>query len=150
MKLEERFTIQIKVGEVADVGVGPAGLRRFVQAASGTIKGAGLDAALLSGGGDWLVAGPDGHARADIRYTAVTADGAHLYIQGSGLIELNEATQAAIGAGQPSDFGDHYLRIVFSIETGDSRYAWLNTTVFVSEGRFREGGAIEYVVSSVN
>ncbi|MEG8275287.1 DUF3237 domain-containing protein [Streptomyces sp. AHA2] len=149
MHLEERFIISVQVGKVADVGAGPAGLRRFVEAAAGTIRGEGLDAALLPGGGDWLVAAPDGYARADIRYTAVTADGANLYVQGTGLIELNEATQAALTDGRPSDFGDQYARVVFSVETGDPRYAWLNTSVFIGEGRFREDGVIEYVVSAV-
>lgn len=148
MKLEERLTISVKIGGVTVIGNGPAGFRQFIEVSSGTIKGEGLDAELTSGG-DWPTVAADGYARADIRYTAVTADGATLYVQGSGLIQLNEATDAALRDGQASEFDDQYLRIVFTFETADERYAWLNTTLFVGAGRFREGGAIEYAVSAV-
>jgi hypothetical protein len=38
--------------------------------------------------------------------------------------------------GVASDYGDHYLRAVFTFETGSATYGWLNTRLFLGGGRF--------------
>jgi len=43
-------------------------------------------------------------------------------------------------AGQDQD------RLHPRFETGDERYKWLTTSLFVSEGRLKEGGSVEYRV----
>lgn len=35
------------------------------------------------------------------------------------------------------------------METGDARYAWVNTSLFVGEGRVIEGLGVEYRVARV-
>ena len=71
-----------------------------------------------------------------MRIQLETDDGAHIYAQYFGLLELNEAVEAFItGQRDETEFGDQYFRIAPRLETGDPRYAWVNQTLFVAEGR---------------
>jgi len=100
----------------------------------------------LVGGGEWALIGPDGFLRIDVRLQVETHDGAHLYIQYSGLLGLNEAVQAALASGAGTDYGDQYFFTNPRLETGDERYAWVNTTFFIGEGRIFPGLGVEYRV----
>ena len=42
-----------------------------------------------------------------------------------------------------------YFRTSPRMETGDARYAWVNTSLFVGEGRVIEGLGVEYRVARV-
>lgn len=44
---------------------------------------------LIGGGDDWLLIGPDGLARVDVRLQLPTDDGAAIYITYFGVLELN-------------------------------------------------------------
>ena len=150
MKLEKSFTLSVVVTPPIGFGEGPIRSLTFIGAASGRVTGELLNAEILPGrGGDWLTAGSDGYARPDIRHTLQTDDGAYIYIQGSGFMEFNQATTAAVSSGTPTDFADHYIRTAFTLETGDARYSWVNHALFVGEGRFRTGSVIEYVIYRV-
>jgi hypothetical protein len=46
-------------------------------------------------------------------------------------------------------FGDQYYFTVFALETGDERYAWVNHTMFIGQGRFLTGPRVEYRVYRV-
>jgi hypothetical protein len=78
-----------------------------------------------------------------------TDDGANIYFQYFGLLELNEVTMGALGAGGGTNFEDHYFRTSPRLETGDPRYAWVNQTLFVGKGRVLPGLLIEYDVYRV-
>ncbi|MEO0871318.1 MAG: DUF3237 family protein, partial [Pseudomonadota bacterium] len=43
-------------------------------------------------------------------------------------------------------FGDHYFYTNPRLETGDPRYAWVNTTFFVGQGRATKEG-VAYRIS---
>ena len=45
-----------------------------------------------------------------------------------------------------TDFGDQYFFTNPRMETGDPRYAWVNTTFFIGEGRILPGLGVEYRV----
>ncbi len=149
MQLQHEFDLDVQIGEVSDIGSGPAGFRRFVSAAGGQVRGERIRGTLIPGGGDWLTVGPDGYARADIRYVIQTEDGAVIYIRGNGVIEMNDATQQALSGSRVTDYTDHYVRSTFVLETGDERYAWVNTTVFVSQTKFPGGPTLRYSVERV-
>jgi len=76
----------------------------------GVVEGERLNGIIRSGGGEWFLAGPDGFGRIDVRLQMTTDDGANIYVQYLGLLELNEVTMGAIGAGAATDFEDHYFR----------------------------------------
>jgi hypothetical protein len=64
-------------------------------------------------------------------------------------MELNDAWRRAFEEGEASGYDDHYLRAAFTFETGSARYGWLNTRLFVGEGRFPAPATIEYRIFEV-
>jgi hypothetical protein len=93
-----------------------------------------------------VLIGPDGWGRVDVRLTIHTDDGAHLYVQYFGVIEYTDAALAANAGERASEYADHYFRTAPRLETGDERYAWVNRTLFVAEGRLHPGPVVEYRV----
>lgn len=74
-----------------------------------------------------------------------------IYLTYHGLLELNGAAQQALGTGAGTRYADHYFRAAPRLESGDTRYAWVNQTVFVAAGRLRSGSVptVEYQVFRV-
>jgi hypothetical protein len=62
---------------------------------------------------------------------------------------MNAGFMAAFGSGTATRFEDQYFRTTPRMETGDPRYAWVNHSLFVGEGRAIEGLGVEYRVSRV-
>ena len=145
MKLVHECTFRATLKPPVPVGAGPIGTRMFYEVASGEISGERLRGTLL-GGGEWALIGPDGFLRVDVRVQARTHDDAFLYVQYGGLLELNPTVQKAIASGGATEYGEQYFFTNPRFETGDPRYAWLNTTFFVGEGRVIAGPGVEYRV----
>lgn len=151
MKLEYEFGYVATLNAPFVVGEGPYGTRMIYEVTGGSVRGERINGKMLSGGADWLLVGSDGWGRLDVRGQMMTDDGAVLYVRYHGVLEMNERVQQAIAApdvGQ-TDYADHYFRTTPWIEAGDPRYAWVNHTVFVAEGRVRPGPAVEYRVYRV-
>jgi hypothetical protein len=148
IKLEPEFSFLASIKEPLQMGAGPFGARAFVEVTGGAFEGKRLNGKILATGGDWILIGPDGYARLDVRVHLVTNDGAALYLQHSGLLEMNDKVTNAIASGGSTDYGDQYFRAAPRLETGDPRYLWLNQTIFVAEGRLGPGRA-EYAVYRV-
>jgi hypothetical protein len=92
------------------VGAGPYGQRVFADVVSGTVEGDRLKGTLAATGGDWLI-GPDGLGRADVRIQIHTHDGAVIYAQYFGLLEITPGIGAVLGGGgEPTAFEDQYFR----------------------------------------
>lgn len=149
MNLEFEFSYQANLKEGLPVGAGPYGNRLVVEVTGGRVEGKRLRGKILSGGGDWLLVGPDGWARLDVRAQFVTDDGAAIYVSYFGILEMNVKVQQALATGSGTDYGDHYFRTNPRFETGDPRYAWLNHTFFVGEGHVLPGRIVEYRVYRV-
>ncbi|HEY2193388.1 MAG TPA: DUF3237 domain-containing protein [Actinomycetospora sp.] len=133
-----------------DVGLGPLGHRRIATITSGSVRGPRLNGTMTGAGADWILRGPDGYGRVDARLTITTDDGAKIYLQYVGLLELTPAIVAVMsGGGDGTAYGDQYFVTGPRFETGDSRYDWLNRSVFVAEGRLVPGPAVDYQVFRV-
>lgn len=129
---------------------GPFGTRMVFEVVGGEFHGAsGERGTLLTGGADWLLVGQDGWGRLDVRAQIQMADGAVLYAQYYGLIEMNEAVMAALQNGTPTNFDQQYFRTSPRFEASDTRYAWLQQSVFVGQGRIIAGPGVEYNVFRV-
>ena len=129
---------------------GPFGTRMFLEVIGGEFRAAsGERGELLTGGGDWLLVGPDGYGRLDVRAQVQMEDGAIIYVQYYGVLEMNEAVANALENGTATNFGDHYFHTTPRFETSDPRYAWLQQGVFVGQGRILEGPGVEYNVFQV-
>lgn len=149
MNLAHEFTFSARLAPAVQVGDGPFGRRHIREVLGGEVRGERISGTVGSGGGDWILVGPDGWGRLDVRLMILTDDGAAIYVQYRGVIEYNDAARAANAGERSSDYGDHYFRIAPRLETGDERYAWVNRTVFVGEGRLHPGPVVEYRVSRV-
>jgi hypothetical protein len=141
MELELEFTFEATVSPITlMVGSGPFGNRAVASVAGGWVKGARISGTLVGAGADWVLMGPDGFGRLDVRAQIRTDDDAVLYLTYTGVLEMNDKTMAALaGGGDGTGFADHYFRTTPRLETGDPRYAWVNQTVFVARGRLGPG-----------
>jgi hypothetical protein len=150
MDLVHEFTFTAELDDAVPVGPGPFGTRRIRHVRGGEVTGERIRGTVGAGGADWVLVGPDGWGRLDVRLTIHTHDGAHLYVQYLGVIEYTDAALAANAGERSSDYGDHYFRTAPRLETGDERYAWVNRTLFVGEGRLHPGPVVEYRVHRVS
>jgi hypothetical protein len=149
MNLELEFTYDAKLAPALAPGAGPYGTRMVMPVVDGSAKGTRISGTLVGGGGDWLLIGPDGWGRLDVRGQIQTDDGAVIYMSYVGLLQLTEKVMAAVATGaEETSFDDQYFRSTPKLETGDERYTWVNQTVFVGRGRIIPGG-VEYEVYRV-
>lgn len=141
-ELESRISFQVD-----DIGAGPFGTRGVANITGGTFTGDRLTGTTVGAGADWLLIGGDGFGRLDVRVTFKTDDGANIYVQYHGVLEVTEAIARILeGADESTEFGDQYFFINPRMETGDERYAWVNQTTFLGQGRVVAGPAVEYVI----
>jgi hypothetical protein len=145
MKLTQEFLLKAALEPPMPIGQGPIGTRVYYGVAGGEITGERLNAKIL-GGGEWALIGPDGFIRVDVRLQAETHDGAFLYLQYTGLLDFNDSVQGALANGTGTEFDDQYFYTNPRFETGDERYAWLNTTFFVGRGHILPDAGVEYCV----
>jgi hypothetical protein len=148
MQLEHEFTYEAELTEPLMLGTGPYGTRLVVPVAGGSVKGDRVRGTLVGGGADWVLIGPDGWGRLDVRGQIKTDDGAILYISYGGLLQLTDKVMAAMASADETTFDDQYFRATPRLETGDDRYSWVNQTLFVSRGRISARG-VEYEVYRV-
>lgn len=149
MQLVHEFTYTARLADAVPVGPGPFGTRRIREVLGGEVTGGRIRGRVGTGGADWVLIGPDGWGRVDVRLTIHTHDGAHIYVQYTGVIEYTPAALAANAGERSSDYDEHYFRTTPRLETGDERYDWVNRTVFVGEGRLHPGPVVEYRVHRV-
>ena len=103
----------------------------------------------LSRSADWLLQGTDEYGRIDARFTLRTTDGAAIYMQFLGLVENTAPVRTLSDNGIPTKYGDLYFFITPRLETGHERYAWVNRTIFVGQGRFLRGSSVKFCVYRV-
>lgn len=132
----------------APVGRGPFGERYIGEGGEGTFEGARLRGRMRPGGSaDWI-AMTDTYAHLDVRLTFETHDGAFIYVQYGGKLELTERVRSALAGEGGTDFGEQYFFITPRMQTGDPRYWWVNNVVCVGEGRLLPG-RVDYRVFEV-
>ncbi|HEX5608632.1 MAG TPA: DUF3237 domain-containing protein [Solirubrobacterales bacterium] len=146
MELQHEFTFNAHLAPAVPVGEGPFGNRRIREVIGGEVTGERISGKVGTGGADWVLVGPDGWGRLDVRLTILTDDGASIYVQYFGVVEYNDAVHAANAGERSTDYSDQYFRTAPRLETGDERYAWVNRTLFVGEGRLHPGPVVEYRV----
>ncbi len=135
LKLVYEFTCQVVCGAPLDAGAGPYGNRQYYEIKGGTVKGLRLRGTLAGSGGDWMINGPDGFMRMDVRIQIKTEDGAIIGAHYFGPAEANEKLIQAVNDCAPTEFANQSIRSHWVLETGDPRYLWVNQTVFASQGR---------------
>lgn len=146
MKLTPLATMIAYVDSVTTTGRMDIGVRQLYVVREGKVSGERINGKILPGGGDNLLVDPGGLGHVDARVTWQTDDGAIIYVQYSGRVELNEKVGAAFKSGEGTEYGDAHFVTQPRFECGDPRYAWLNRVVAIAEGRVAAGRAIEYKI----
>lgn len=150
LTLAHEFSYRADLKPPVEIGTGPYGTRMFFEVTGGTVEGERINGSIGTGGGDWLVVDPRGSAHLDVRSLIVTRDDATIYLAYHGHLEMSQSVQAALAGEGPTDWEDQYFRTAPRLETGDERYAWVNRTLFVAEGRLYPDPAVEYRVYRVD
>lgn len=144
-QLEYLMTYHADLKEPVPIGQTSWGTRAIYDVTGGSFEGPRLKGKILPSGGDWILVGEDGFGRLDVRATFVTDDGANIYLQYFGLLDLSQADPSS---SEPVDFGDTYFMTQPRFETGDPRYDWLNRLSVVGQGRTLPN-AVEYRLYSL-
>jgi hypothetical protein len=131
--LEYLFTFTANTAVSAMIPGGPSGTRVIVDASSGTVEGPKLNGTIKGPGGDWVTVRADGSMHLDVRVLVTTDDGAEILVEYKG-----------IGLD-----GGKSITTTPMFQTGDERYAWLNSTVAVARGAVIDGG-VRYDVFAVS
>lgn len=149
MKFELLMKYHANLGEGLQVGGGPFGNRLIVEVDGGAFEGPKLKGTIRKAGcADWL-AMDEQYGHLDVRATFETHDGAFIYVQYNGHLELTPAIQQALATGEgETDYGDQYFFTTPRMQTGDPRYTWVNNVVCVGQGRLAKG-RVEYNVYQV-
>ena len=149
MKTELLLTYYAKLAGGLQVGAGPFGNRLIVEVDGGEFEGKKLKGTIRKAGcADWLTM-DEQYGHLDVRATFETHDGAYIYVQYFGHLELTPAVQQALSTGEgETEYGDQYFFTQPRMQTGDPRYAWVNNIVCIGEGRLRTG-RVEYNVYQV-
>lgn len=136
------FRIEIELHPVQSVGATPLGDRRVVPVSGGRFEGERLRGRVLPhAGSDWLLARRDGAFQQDVRLTLETHDGALILMSYRGVRSSTPEVAAKVARGEHVGRDEYYLRTAPFFETGDARYAWLNTIVSVGVGERLPNGA---------
>lgn len=133
-KLEHVCDIKVELGTVKELGDGRGGRRRIIPIIGGTVSGQGLTGRVLNVGADWQTVFPGGLAQLDTRYALETDDGAVIEILNFGFRHGPEEVMAAVARGEDVPQDQYYMRTHARLETGDSRYDWVNRALFIGTG----------------
>ena len=122
--------VDVTLAEPIVVGPGPAGMRVIGEVRSARATGQLTGSLKGHAAADWLLL-QGGVGVLDVRVTLETDDGAVIFAQYNGRMDVSEG----IGAAP--------VYVAPRFETGDPRYAWLNLVQAVGKGRF-SGTALHY------
>ncbi|MDA9639817.1 DUF3237 domain-containing protein [SAR116 cluster bacterium] len=133
-KLEHFCDIKIDLSAVHELGDGRGGTRRIIPIVGGTVSGPRLTGRVLNIGADWQTVFKDGLAQLDTRYALESDDGAVIEIINFGFRHGPQDVMAAVARGEDVTPDQYYMRTHARLETGDSRYDWVNRALFVGTG----------------
>ena len=133
IELEPLGTITAQLGEQIDVGAGPKGHRLVVDVIEMKLETSSFSAELaVNDAADWATLSDDGTlASLDVRATLKTDDGAYIYVEYGGRM----------------DMGSGLLATAPTFQAADERYTWLNRVQAVAAGEVNlETGVLVYTL----
>ncbi|RMY46489.1 hypothetical protein D0865_09253 [Hortaea werneckii] len=156
--LQFLFHLECDMEDFHHIGQGPFGNRSTVivsnpliqslddqtsltlsQFKGGRFEGPRMRGTILPGGGDWEIVQDHDDiqtAHLNTRYNLQTHDGAIIYIQTTGTRTGKRSVLEKLGEDKSISPDQFRMRLNLTLETGDSRYSWVNDGVFIaSSGR---------------
>ncbi len=92
----------------------------------------------------------------DVRTQALTSAGGHgIYVHYHGVLKVDEGGGKVLTwapDAKTTQYGDHEWFNAPVIETDDPSYKWVETSLFIGQGRYvvdEEGSAVEYQIYKV-
>ncbi|MFT4825121.1 MAG: hypothetical protein ACJAUG_000353 [Halioglobus sp.] len=131
IELKPLGTMEIELGDTIEVGDGPKGARLVADVLTVKLKGERITAELATNdAADWLTVSDNGKLGAlDVRLTLKTDDGAFIYVEYSGRMDM------ATGI----------IAVAPTFQTGAPQYSWLNRIQAVAAGTVNtETGLLVY------
>jgi hypothetical protein len=144
-KLDLVFNLHLELGKPTDVGqIGPAGSRRVVPVAGGTLEGPGLKGKIMPGA-DYQIIHPDGLVEIDAHYVVQMENGDSIYITNRGMRHGPAEVLKKLNAGEKVDQSLIYFRTVISVETAATDNKKLARSILVSVGERQPNEAVLHV-----
>jgi len=140
---ELEFALQLKVtlGETFGINNTQHGRRTVIPITGGTFEGPGIKGTILNGGADYQLANANGRTEVEAIYCIKTDDGVYIHVRNRGIIANSQDAQ-----GRPS----FYFKCAPQFEApADSKYGWLNNSLFVCQPEFGGGGDFKGIVLNV-
>ncbi|THD72983.1 DUF3237 domain-containing protein [Thalassobius vesicularis] len=134
--------LYVDLDPIKEMGQGQAGLRRIIPIIGGRVEGPALNGRILNVGADWQTIWGNGVAELEARYAFETDDGALIEIRNYGYRHGPAEVLAAVARGEAVDPSTYYMRTSAQLETGDSRYEWVNRTMFSGYGARLDGQVV--------
>jgi hypothetical protein len=134
LPVEFLYRVHLDTATPVMVPGGPLGTRILAPVTGGTFEGPKMRGTVVGPAGDWVTVTANGTMVLDVRLCLVTDDGAAIYCTYRGVLANVDGVMRAKGAP--------------NFETGDERYAWLNTVQGIGLGRADAGG-VDYDVYAV-
>lgn len=134
LPVEFLYRVHLDTGAPVMVPGGPLGTRILAPVTGGTFEGPKMRGTVVGPAGDWVTVSPTGVMVLDVRLCLVTDDGAAIYCTYRGVLANVDGVMRAKGAPL--------------FETGDERYAWLNSVQAIGLGS-AEAGGVDYEVYAV-
>lgn len=134
-QLEFAFRISVDLtGGVQEIGETGKGIRKVVPITGGTFEGPNIKGNVVPGGYDWQLVRTDGVVEIDARYLLQTDDGDLITLTNTGLRHGPPEVMQRLAKGEEVDASEYYFRSIPIFETGNAKYNWLNSSVFMATG----------------
>ncbi len=147
-RMELLAHVEARLPKATVFGRTPDGIRMAFYVADGEWSGPRIHARYRSEGGDWLLVREDGVGIPNLRATLETEDGALLYYQLTGTIELGSDGFARALANDLPEVAPFSLAA--KITTASERWSWLNRLVLVGAGAVQlKTGTVVYEIYSI-
>ena len=128
------FALQLKVtlGDAYTCGETQHGRRTIIPITGGTFEGPNIKGTIINGGADYQIANTAlNRTELEAIYCIKTDDGVNIHVRNRGIICSDKDAN-----GNPS----FYFRAAPQFEApADSKYAWLNNSLFLCAPSFSEG-----------
>lgn len=133
--LEFAFRISVDLnGGIQEVGNTGKGIRKVVPITGGTFEGPNIKGKVVAGGYDWQLLRDDGVVEIDARYLLQTDDSDLITITNTGLRHGQPEVMQRLARGEEVDASEYYFRSIPVFESGNPKYTWLLTSVFMATG----------------
>jgi len=141
-------SLDVRVGPIVSLGVGPYGERRVVDILGGRVKGPGMVGGVVPGGADWQIVRADGVVDIEAHYSLLLDDATRVEVVSVGLRHATGDVLERVARGDAVDPSDYFFRTFVRFQTGAPRLAALNRTMAVAIGA-RRSDRVELTLYSV-